>query len=100
MTQKEQYIYNCYLETSRKLNGQPFRYRKDFDGFEEKEEYAIVAKLSYFFSKFENINIKDFFEAPYFVHNEKFFELKYFTYNIRDKIFTLKPRSRANNFKN
>ena len=89
MTQKEQYIYNCYLETSRKLNGQPFQYRKNFEGFEEKEEYAIVAKLAYFFDKFDNINIKDFFEAPYFVHNEKLFDLKYFTSQKAIKSYTI-----------
>ena len=74
MTLKEQYIYNCYLETSRKVNLQPFRYRKDFEGFEEKEEYVYIAKLGYFFNKFPNINIKDFFEAPFYVYNEKYFD--------------------------
>ena len=75
MTAAEQYIYNCYLETSRKLNNKPFKYRKDFEGFEEKEEYILVSKLSRFFAKYSNINIKDFFEAPYFVYNEKYSEL-------------------------
>ena len=79
MTAAEQYIYNCYLETSRKLNNKPFKYRKDFEGFEEKEEYILVSKLSRFFAKYSNINIKDFFEAPYFVYNEKYFDLKFFT---------------------
>ena len=89
MTHQEQYIYNCYLETSRKLNNQSFRYRKDFTGFEEKEEYATVAKLAYFFNKFDNINVKDFFEAPYFVHNEKFFDLKYFISQKAIKAYTI-----------
>lgn len=89
MTHKEQYIYNCYLETSRKVNSQPFRYRKDFDGFEKKEEYRILVRLAAFFNKFPNINIKDFFEAPYFVHNEKFFELKYFTSQKAIKAYTI-----------
>ena len=57
MTAAEQYIYNCYLETSRKLNNKPFKYRKDFEGFEEKEEYILVSKLSRFFAKYSNINI-------------------------------------------
>ena len=55
MTAAEQYIYNCYLETSRKLNNKPFKYRKDFEGFEEKEEYILVSKLSRFFAKYSNI---------------------------------------------
>ena len=89
MTQKEQYVYNCYLETSRKLNNQPFKYRKDFDGFEDKEEYVLVVKLANFFNKFPNINIKDFFEAPYFVNNEKYFDLKYFTTQKAIKTYTI-----------
>jgi len=89
VTQKEQYVYNCYLETSRKLNNQPFKYRKDFDGFEDKEEYVLVVKLANFFNKFPNINIKDFFEAPYFVNNEKYFDLKYFTTQKAIKTYTI-----------
>lgn len=88
MTSAEQYIYNCYLETSRKLNNKPFRYRKDFEGFEEKEEYVLVNKLSRFFAKYPNINIKDFFEAPYFVYNEKYFDLKFFTSQKAIKSYT------------
>ena len=88
MTEKEQYIYNCYLEVSRKANNQPFRYRKDFTGFEQKEEYLCVVKLSKLFGKFPNINIKDFFRAPYTVYNEKFFELKYFTTQKAIKTYT------------
>lgn len=88
MTSAEQYIYNCYLETSRKLNNKPFKYRKDFEGFEEKEEYVLVNKLSRFFAKYPNINIKDFFEAPYFVYNEKYFDLKFFTSQKAIKSYT------------
>lgn len=89
MTFKEKYIYNCYLETSRKLNDKPFRYRKDFDNFEDKEEYVYVNKLAKFFNKFENINIKDFFEAPYFVYNEKYFDLKFFITQKAIKAYTV-----------
>jgi hypothetical protein len=88
MTSKEQYIYNCYLETSRKLNNKPFKYRLNFEGFEDKEEYNYVSKLSYFFSRFENINVKDFFEAPYFVYNEKYFDLKFYTSQKAIKTYT------------
>lgn len=89
MTTHEQYVYNCYLETSRKLNNKPFRYRKNFDNFEEKEEYSYVAKLASFFYKFPNINIKDFFEAPYFVYNESQFDLKFFVGQKAIKAYTI-----------
>ena len=89
MTSKEKYIYNCYLQTSRTVNLQPFKYRKDFNGFEEKEEYAYITKLAYFFNKFPNINIKDFFEAPYHVYNEKYFDLRFFTTQKAIKTYTI-----------
>jgi hypothetical protein len=89
VTEKEKYIYNCYLEISRKLNNQPFRYRKNFDSFEEKEEYTYIVKLSQFFSKFPHINIKDFFEAPFFVYNDKFVEVKFYTTQRAIKAYTI-----------
>lgn len=48
-----------------------------------------INKLNRFFNKFENINIKDFFEAPYFVYNEPFFDLKYFTTQKAIKAYTV-----------
>lgn len=89
MTYQEKYIYNCYLETSRKLNNKPFRYRQDFEGFEDKEEYGYIVKLAYMFNKFSTINVKDFFEAPYFVYNEKYFDLKFFTTQRAKKSYTI-----------
>lgn len=89
MTVKEQFIYNTYLATSRKINNQPFRYRKNFDDFETKEEYGYVVKLANFFDKFPNIDIKDFFEAPYFVYNEKYFDLRFFISQKAIKTYTI-----------
>lgn len=89
MTDFEQFIYNCYLETSRKANNQPFRYRKDFTDFDKKEEYLYVCRLSKFFSKFPNINVKDFFKAPYAIYNEKYFDMQYFTTQKAVKAYTI-----------
>lgn len=93
MDKQEKYIYNCYLETSRKFNNKPFRYRKDFDGFEETPEYASVAKLSKFFSKFPHLNVKDFFEAPYFVYGEDFFDLQFYNSQRAIKSYTIYQNS-------
>jgi len=89
VTLQEKYIYNCYLETSRKLNDKPFRYRKDFDGFEDKEEYVYINKLGSLFKKFPNLNVKDFFEAPFFVYSEKYFDLKFYTTQRAIKAYTI-----------
>ena len=89
MTERDKYIYNCYLETSRKLNNKPFRYRKDFEGFEEREDYAYIVKLSSFFNKFENINIKDFFEAPFYVYKDERVDLQFYTTQRAIKAYTI-----------
>lgn len=89
MTEFEQYIYNCYLETSRKSNNKPFKYRKDFTDFEDKEDFIHVSKLARLLSKFPNIQVKDFFKAPYAVYNEKIFDLKFFTTQKALKAYTI-----------
>jgi hypothetical protein len=89
VTEREKYIYNCYLETTRKLNNKPFRYRKDFEGFEEREDYVYIARLSTFFNKFPNVNIKDFFEAPFFVYKEDAVGLEFYNSQRAIKAYTI-----------
>ena len=93
MDNKEKYIYNCFLEASRKFNNKPFRYRKDFEDFESKPEYVVVNKLSKFFTKFQNLNIKDFFEAPYFVYGENYFDLNFYISQKAIKSYTIYQNS-------
>jgi hypothetical protein len=89
MDNQEKYIYNCYIETIRKFNDKPFRYRKNFEGFENTTEYVCVAKLGKFFDKFQHLVIKDFFEAPYFVYGEKYFDLAFYLSQRAIKAYTI-----------
>lgn len=89
MTEKEKYIYNCYLGTTRKFNNKPFTYRKNFEDFEKKTEFISINKLSSFFNKFPNINIRDFFEAPFFVYEDKVFDLPFYTSQKAIKAYTV-----------
>jgi len=89
VTEFEQYIYNCYLETSRTSNNKPFKFRKDFDGFEDKEEYIYISKIARLLSKFPNIQVRDFFKSPYVIYSEKFFDLKFFTTQKALKAYTI-----------
>ena len=77
MTNKEKLIYNTYLSTNKRINNKPFKFRKNFDNFED-EKFVYVNRLATFFKKFENIDMYDFFEAPYFVYGEKYFDLKFY----------------------
>jgi len=88
MTEFEKIIYNTFLETSKKVNNKPVRYRKDFTKFEENENYIYINKLSAFFTKFKHINVKDFFEAPYFVYDENYFDLKFYCSHKAIKTYT------------
>jgi len=88
MTEFEKIIYNNFLEVSKKINNKPVKYRQNFDKFPD-ENYIIVTKLSNFFKKFNHINVKDFFESPYFVYNEKYFDLKFYLSQKAIKAYTL-----------
>ncbi len=84
----EKLIYNNFLEVSKKINNKPVRYRKNFDNFSD-ENYLYINKLSTFFKKFNHINIKDFFEAPYFVYNDNYYDLKFYLSQRAIKSYTL-----------
>ena len=88
MTEKEKVIYNNFLEVSKKINNKPVRYRKNFDNFPD-ENYILITKLSRFFSKFNHLKVKDFFEAPYFVYDENYFDLKFYLSQKAIKSYTL-----------
>lgn len=88
MNDFERSIYNKFLEVSKKINSLPVKYRKNFDNFPD-ENYIIINKLSSFFKKFNHINIKDFFEAPYFVYGENYFDLKFYLSQKAIKSYTL-----------
>lgn len=78
MNEFEKQIYNTYLIVSRSINDKPFRLREDFTNFESSSDYLPIKKLSAFFKKHKHLNIKSFFEAPYFIYNEKYFPLDFF----------------------
>lgn len=84
----EKLIYNNFLEVSKRINNKPLRYRKNFDNFSD-ENYVYINKLSIFFKKFKHINIKDFFEAPYFVNNDNYYDLKFYLSHRAIQSYTL-----------
>lgn len=79
LTEFEKLIYNSFLATSRKIKNQPFKFREDFSKF-EPSKYILVKKLSSFFNRFKNINLTDFFSAPYYIYNkDEYFDLQFYT---------------------
>ncbi len=59
------YIYNTYLRISRTEQGKPFKYRQNFDKFEQDLKYAQCLKLQSFFEKTPGVDIEVFFTAPF-----------------------------------
>ena len=58
----------------------PFKLRKEWKGFDEKEEYIHVKKLANLLNRHHNINIDEFFKAPYTVYQDDTpHQLKFYT---------------------
>lgn len=89
LTEKEQIIYNKHLICYRKIKGEPFKLRKDFSKMDESI-VAYLQKLSKFFNNYPNINIDDFFEAPYrvFEETDTYYDLEFYTKQKALKCYT------------
>lgn len=64
MEQEEKEIYNIYLRVLAEAQDRPFRYRRNFDKFEDKKANEL-SRLNVFFNRFPHINKQRFLEAPY-----------------------------------
>lgn len=73
-------IYNAYLGASRRAQNAPWRARKDFTGFEDTPDGFICKRLEMFFKKFPQINVYEFFQAPFELYKDSpYVPLKFFT---------------------
>jgi hypothetical protein len=82
-------IYNAYLGTSRRAMNQPWKARKNFDGFEKTPDGIICRKLELFFKKFPQISPHEFFKAPYEVYkDDSTFPLNFYTTQKAIAVYT------------
>jgi hypothetical protein len=103
VTELEKQIYNAYLIASRTANGKAFKLRKNFNELDDKT-YILLKKLSLLFEHNRNVNISDFFKAPYEYYGNDYFDLQFFTspkaircYSFyKKKLETLSPDSVEN----
>ena len=82
-------IYNTYLWSSRTLKNKPFKRRKNFDKWDETEDFILCTKLNNFFLSFPNIDINTFFEAPHKVMTDFNPTLKFYTTRKAIKCYTI-----------
>lgn len=82
-------IYNAYLGTSRRAMNQPWKARKNFDGFESTPDGIICRRLELFFKKFPQISPYEFFKAPYEVYKDgTVFPLNFYTTQKAIAVYT------------
>ena len=90
MTSFDKHIYNTWLYVTRTNSGKPFRARKNFDKFEDDKNYVFVQKLNRFFTKYKNIEVSDFFLAPYKVYPDNtMYDLKFYLSQKAIKIYKI-----------
>lgn len=85
-------IYNTYLRVSRSQNNKPFRYRKNFEGFENEKNYLPVLRLKNFFSRHPQIKMEEYFLAPYVVFSsekDSFYDLGFYNSQQAVKVYTM-----------
>lgn len=70
LTEFQKQLYNKWLAVSRSMSGRPFRLRKQWKGFEEKPEYVYIKKLANRLGRYDNIDIDEYFKAPYRVYKD------------------------------
>lgn len=91
ITEREKFIYNTYLRVHRTKQNKPFRYRKQFDDFQDNENYIHVKKLGAFFKKFSHIEPEVFFNAPYNLYpdDNSIYDLKFYASQRAVKVYGL-----------
>lgn len=87
MTDKEKYIYNAYLATTRQCQSKPFKLRENFENFKSSQ---TLTRLTNFFERYPHIKPQDFFKAPYEVHQDtEHLDISYFLTRAAIKTYSL-----------
>lgn len=97
MTDLEKNVYNCWLATTRSQTNKPFKLRKTWENFEENPHYIQILKLAKIFKKYDNIEMSDWFKAPYIVWHEKVIHpLSYYTSMKQFNVYRLYIQQKHN----
>jgi hypothetical protein len=78
-TDLQKKIYNAHLSVSRRAKNLPFKLRQEFSKINDTTALCLQ-KLEIFFTKHKEVNINEFFLAPFKIYPEgQTFPLKFFT---------------------
>lgn len=89
------YIYNQYLKSLATQQNRGFRYRKNFDKFED-ENVNYCTKIHKLLSSYPHIDIETFFDAPNKLNPETHFPLKYYATYPAMRSYTVWTKQRQN----
>jgi len=81
MTKFQQLIYNLHMMAYRKSQDKPYKFRANFDGFQEEkpEDFVALLKLEKLFKSTPRLNPHLYFVAPYRIYPDAgFLNLQYF----------------------
>lgn len=96
LTEREKNIYNTFLIVSRSIKNKPFSIRKDFANIDDKT-FLLLKKLNLFFDK-NNLNVSDFFAAPYHYYGkDNYFDLSFFVTPKAIKCYSLYLKKKETN---
>ena len=94
LNEQEKHIYNAHLIASKVAKGLPFKIKKNFTNINDTT-YLTLKKLGSFFKHNNNINLNDFFSAPYLYYGkDDYFDLQFFTTTKAVKCYTLYLKKR------
>ena len=92
-------IYNAYLKSLGIAGDRPYKYRKNFDKFDQEDKGTLI-KLETFFRRYDHIDIDMFFIAPYKLWSDvTYYPLEFFSkrkaltcyLNYKKYLLTLSP---------
>lgn len=85
-------IYNLHLSSYKKHQNKPYKFKVNFENFEEEkpEEYVYLIKLDRILSSNSQINQYLYFQAPYEIYKDKeYFSLQFYTTMAAIKTYNL-----------
>jgi len=84
-------IYNTWLSYYRGKQNKPYRFKKDFKNFEKTKNYIYCQKLENLFDNNTEVDLNEFFNAPYEVYSndEEGYDLKFYTTRKAIKVYNV-----------
>jgi len=98
MNQFEKNLYNTFLKTTREAQGKPWKARRNFEDFEDNDQYVYLKKVVNFFNKFSQVDPVDYFDAPYKVYDETdtYYDLKFYSSQKAIKAYSIYKKELEN----